>query len=194
VKLAERFRLLLALAGIIVVGYLIVRVGPVAVWSIFRDLSWRVVLILVFPTCLAVVADTLGWYFTFVTLPHSFGRLIGMRLAGEAVNQITPTASVGGDLVRALLLRPEVPLREAVASVIADKTTGVTSQVLLLLAGLLVLAFIEAGLALMYFMHLRYERRSFAWSLILAVLVTVLLMDHVWFDAFRLLRQRLNTP
>lgn len=63
-----------------------------------------------------------------------------------------------------------------------------------LLAGLLVLAFIEAGLALMYFMHLRYERRSFAWSLILAVLVTVLLMDHVWFDAFRLLRQRLNTP
>ena len=140
-KLVERFRLLLALAGIIVVGYLIVRVGPVAVWSIFRDLSWRVVLILVFPTCLAVVADTLGWYFTFVTLPHSFGRLVGMRLAGEAVNQITPTASVGGDLVRALLLRPEVPLREAVASVIADKTTGVTSQVLLLLAGLLVARF-----------------------------------------------------
>jgi heme/copper-type cytochrome/quinol oxidase subunit 4 len=63
-----------------------------------------------------------------------------------------------------------------------------------LLAGLLVLAFIVAALGLMYFMHLRYERRSFTWSLILAVLVTVLLMDHVWFDAFRLLRQRLNAP
>lgn len=140
-KLVERFRLILALAGTVVVGYLIVRVGPDSVWSIFRDLSWRLVLILVFPTCLAVAADTLGWRFTFLTPPRSFARLVGMRLAGEAVNQITPTASVGGDLVRALLLRPEVPLREAFASVIADKTTGVASQVLMLLAGLLVAGF-----------------------------------------------------
>ena len=64
----------------------------------------------------------------------------------------------------------------------------------LLLAGLLVLATIEAGLGLMYFMHLRYERRSFAWSLILAVVITVVLMDHFWLDAFRLLHQRLAQP
>ena len=64
----------------------------------------------------------------------------------------------------------------------------------LLLAGLLVLAIIEAGLALLYFMHLRYERRSFAWSLILAVVITVVLMDHFWLDAFRLLHQRLSQP
>ena len=64
----------------------------------------------------------------------------------------------------------------------------------LLLAGLLVLAIIEAGLALLYFMHLRYERRSFAWSLILAVVITVVLMDHFWLDAFRLLHQRLAPP
>jgi len=44
----------------------------------------------------------------------------------------------------------------------------------------------------MYFMHLRYERRSFVWSLILAVVITVVLMDHFWFDAFRLLHQRLT--
>jgi heme/copper-type cytochrome/quinol oxidase subunit 4 len=63
-----------------------------------------------------------------------------------------------------------------------------------LLAGLLVLAIIEAGLGLMYFMHLRYERRSFAWSLILAVVITAVLMDHFWLDAFRLLHQRLSAP
>lgn len=61
-----------------------------------------------------------------------------------------------------------------------------------LLTELLLLAFIEAALALMYFMHLRYERRSFAWSVILAVVITVVLMDHFWFDAFRLLHQRLT--
>jgi heme/copper-type cytochrome/quinol oxidase subunit 4 len=63
-----------------------------------------------------------------------------------------------------------------------------------LLSGLLLLALIEAALGLLYFMHLRYERRIFVWSIVLAVVLTVLLMDHIWFDAFRLLRQRLTTP
>jgi heme/copper-type cytochrome/quinol oxidase subunit 4 len=63
-----------------------------------------------------------------------------------------------------------------------------------LLPGLLVLALIEASLALLYFMHLRYERRSLTWSIVLAVVVTVVLMDHFWFDAFRLLHQRLTAP
>jgi uncharacterized protein (TIRG00374 family) len=134
----RRFRLILVLAGAAVIAFLIVQVGPAAIGSAFRSLSWRLLVVLVFPTCLAVVADTLGWRFAFLTPPRSFGRLVGVRLAGEAVNLATPTASLGGDLVKAYLLRPGVPLRESVASVIADKTTGLTSQVLLLLAGLLV--------------------------------------------------------
>jgi caa(3)-type oxidase subunit IV len=64
----------------------------------------------------------------------------------------------------------------------------------LLIAGLLALAGIEALVALLYFMHLRYERRLFSWSLILSVVLTVILMDHFWFDAFRLLHQRLTAP
>lgn len=64
----------------------------------------------------------------------------------------------------------------------------------LLLIGLLVLALLEAGLALLYFMHLKYERRIFMWSVILAVVITVVLMDHFWLDAFRLLHQRLSPP
>lgn len=64
----------------------------------------------------------------------------------------------------------------------------------LLVSGLLILALIEATLGLLYFMHLRYERRVFVWSIILAVVITVVLMDHIWFDAVRLLHQRLTTP
>ncbi|HEX9348602.1 MAG TPA: cytochrome C oxidase subunit IV family protein [Gemmatimonadales bacterium] len=64
----------------------------------------------------------------------------------------------------------------------------------LLLAGLLLLAGIEAGLGLLYFMHLKYERRSFMWSVILAVVIAVVLMDHFWLDAFRLLHQRISAP
>lgn len=64
----------------------------------------------------------------------------------------------------------------------------------LLLAGLLVLALVEAGLGLLYFMHLKYERRIFMWSVILVVGIAVVLMDHFWLDAFRLLHQRLSAP
>jgi uncharacterized protein (TIRG00374 family) len=82
--------------------------------------------------------DTLGWRFTFRQPPRSFARLIGVRLAGEAVNQGTPTASVGGEPVKAYLLRPEIPLRDGLTSVVVDKTTVVVSQSLLLITGVVV--------------------------------------------------------
>ena len=63
-----------------------------------------------------------------------------------------------------------------------------------LLAFLLVLAFLEAALGVMYFMHLKYERPSLFWSLIPYLLFALVLMDHVWPDAFRLLHQRLPPP
>lgn len=133
-----RLRLVLVVAGVALVGYLIAEVGPHAIGSAFASLSWRLLLVVVFPTGLAVVVDTLGWHFTFAQPPRSFARLLGIRLAGEAVNMATPTASLGGDVVKAYLLRPEVPLRDGVASVIADKTTNVVALVLLLLVGLVV--------------------------------------------------------
>jgi len=63
-----------------------------------------------------------------------------------------------------------------------------------LLASLLVLAFIEATLGVMYFMHLKYEHPNLFWSLIPYLLFALVLMDHLWPDAFRLLHQRLPAP
>jgi len=125
---------------VLVIAYLTFRIGPDAIWSAFATLSWRLLLVLVFPTGLVVIADTLAWHYAFPRPPRSFGRLLGIRLAGDAVNLATPTASVGGDLVKAYLLRPRVPLREGLASVIADKTTGVLSQVLALGGGMVAVA------------------------------------------------------
>lgn len=63
-----------------------------------------------------------------------------------------------------------------------------------LLAGLLVLALIEATLAVMYFMHLRYERPALFWSLIPYLIFALVMMDHFWPDALRLMHQRLSAP
>ncbi len=55
-----------------------------------------------------------------------------------------------------------------------------------LLAALLALALVEAGLGVMYFMHLRYERRALFWSLIPALIFVFIMMNQFWSDAYRL--------
>jgi cytochrome c oxidase subunit IV len=55
-----------------------------------------------------------------------------------------------------------------------------------LLAALLVLAILEAALGLMYFMHLKYERRILFWALIPGLIFVFFMMNQFWSDALRL--------
>jgi caa(3)-type oxidase subunit IV len=59
-----------------------------------------------------------------------------------------------------------------------------------LLAALLILAFVEAGIALLYFMHLKYEKPNLFWSLVPAVIFVLFMMNHFWPDAYRMLNLR----
>jgi cytochrome c oxidase subunit IV len=59
-----------------------------------------------------------------------------------------------------------------------------------LLWALLSLAVLEAGLGVMYFMHLKYERPVLFWSLIPTLVFVLALMNHFWADAHRLLRMQ----
>jgi uncharacterized protein (TIRG00374 family) len=126
---------LLVLIGLALVGYLVAQIGPAAIWSSFVTLGWRLPLVLAFPYALAAAVDTLAWRL-LLPVPVPFRLLLRARLAGEAVSLATPTLSVGGDPLKAYLLRPRLPLVEGFASVIADKTTVVLGQVLFLGAGL----------------------------------------------------------
>ncbi len=54
-----------------------------------------------------------------------------------------------------------------------------------LLAALLALAIVEAGLALGYFMHLKYDRPVLFWSLIPGLVFALLMLNQVWPDALR---------
>jgi cytochrome c oxidase subunit 4 len=71
-----------------------------------------------------------------------------------------------------------------VAAEVALTYAGLSTRTLL--AALLVLALVEAGLGLMYFMHLKYERRTLFWSLIPALIFVFLMMNQFWSDAYRL--------
>ncbi len=129
-------RPLLVVTGLALVGYLVAQIGPAAIWSSFVTLGWRLPIVLAFPYALAAVVDTLAWRLLLST-PVPFLLLFRARLAGEAVSLATPTMSVGGDPLKAYLLRPRLPLLDGFVSVIADKTTVVAGQVIFLALGLL---------------------------------------------------------
>jgi len=61
-----------------------------------------------------------------------------------------------------------------------------------LLAILLVLAFIEAGIGLLYFMHMKYERKVLFWTIVPITVFVLLMLDHVWSDAYRMFNMRLT--
>ncbi len=129
------FRSLATLAGLALMAFLIVKVGTDdTLTATARGLGWRSLLVCL-PFALIMAVDTLGWRYAFAYDRVPFLRLVAARIAGEAVNVLTAVAPIGGDAIKVWFLRPHVPYRESIASVIIAKTTITLSQALFLLIG-----------------------------------------------------------
>ena len=135
-SLSRPLRLTVTGAGLAFIVWLSWDLGPAAVWSTFHALGWRLAVVMFVPFSAAVALDTIGWSVLLPGCRVGWARLAGARLAGEAVNLATPTASVGGEPLKAYLVRDHVPLDLGLASVIVDKTSVVIGQAVFLAAGL----------------------------------------------------------
>lgn len=114
------------------------------VWRLLSDFRWRFGMVLLFYVVIFGL-DTLGWKFALRPQIQSripWARLFRARLAGEAVNYVTPTAWIGGEPVKAWILsrRHGVPIQDGMASVVIAKTTFTLSMVLFIVIGLVVTA------------------------------------------------------
>jgi putative membrane protein len=147
-------RLLLLLLGLGVLVALVRAYDPAALFASITRLSWRLAVLLVFPVAPVMIFDTLGWRFAFLHDRVAFRVLLPTRLAGEAFNAVTPTAALGGEVVKAWLLRGRAPLDESVPSVIIAKTTITLAQGLFLLLGVALAALTLAGTPLLAAMEI----------------------------------------
>jgi putative membrane protein len=131
---AER---LLLVAGTGLFVFLIYQLGPNTVAANLRAVGWGILLV-VAQEIIAYAANTLGWRSAFPpprpTIP--LRRLLPARIAGDAVNYVTPTATLGGEFVRTRLLRGAAPTTSLVASVAVAKLTQTVGQVAFVIAGL----------------------------------------------------------
>jgi glycosyltransferase 2 family protein len=129
-------RALLLVVGLAFLCILVVTNEPATIFAAVTGLSWRLAVVAVFPFVVVTTFDTLGWKYAFLSDRVGFRTLMAIRIAGEAFNLTTPTASVGGEAIKAWLLRRHVSLDEAVLSVVVAKTTITLAQGVFLLLGI----------------------------------------------------------
>lgn len=132
-------RPILLFVGLLTFAGLIWHIGPGHILSAIAGIGPLAFLIILLPSLLMYLLEAYGWRLTLRTHAAAvpFGRLLAIRTAGEVVNMTTPTAYVGGEPLKAVLLKPHgVPMVEALASVITAKTTMTIAQVLFILLGI----------------------------------------------------------
>ena len=108
--------------------------------TLLRDLSLvGVGFIFIFgQELLAILFNTFGWHYAIRPMQRSVALtdLFAMRLAGDAMNYITPSASFGGEFVKARLLQRRISTTEAASSVCVAVVNQFLSQIVFILASL----------------------------------------------------------
>lgn len=92
-----------------------------------------------------IALNTLGWRLTFRpehSKSVSFARLLHLRIVGDGLNYLTPTAGLGGELARVAMLGEDLPIAARIVSVsLAKLTQGIGMA----LTALMVVLFVAQG-------------------------------------------------
>lgn len=136
--LIKKAKIVLLLAGLCLFGYIVYRIGFDRIASELGKVGGYAVFLLI-PYGVVHILDALGWRVTLGPAAGGirFGDIFLSRLAGEAINYITPSAYLGGEPIKAYLLKKhDVPLVNGLASVVTAKTMIIIAQLLFVLLGI----------------------------------------------------------
>jgi hypothetical protein len=124
-------------AGGLLLAVTVWQVGLGTLAGDLRRIGWGLVVILVVESA-NVGFNTWGWGLSFPPGERgvSARRLVAARLAGDGVNYLTPSATVGGELLRVRLLGSRMPLGLRWASVSVAKLAQTVAQAIFIFLGL----------------------------------------------------------
>ena len=129
----------LLLLGALTLSVLVWHIGIGRIYEAVTQLGPAAMLVILLPSLLMYILEAYGWLVTLGAWAKDvpFWRVLAIRTAGEVVNMTTPTAYVGGEPLKAFLLKRQgVPIVEGLASVVTAKTTMTIAQILFILAGI----------------------------------------------------------
>jgi glycosyltransferase 2 family protein len=132
----RRLQLLLLLLGVGLFVFVVQKAGIARILHGLRLVGWWFVVVLALELLIDVLHSE-AWRWCMPggkDRPSRFDTLLA-RTAGVAVNVLTPSATVGGEVVKGMLVRRWVPLADAFASVMVDKLTFALGQAIFLSIG-----------------------------------------------------------
>src|ERR1044071_8922135 len=98
------FYLLIA-AGAALFTFLLIHQGAPQVMAAFASAGWWIAAVVVYHLTIPVVLDAVAWWSLFPRAERlSLWEFFWMRWIGESVSTLVPSASVGGDVIRARLV------------------------------------------------------------------------------------------
>jgi hypothetical protein len=138
--MAKKFHVLSISLGFVLLALLVWKIGPRALWRDLSSLGWGLIPFILFEGVVNVF-HTLGWRYClsepYRSLP--FTRLFAIRLAGGSINYFTPTATLGGEVVKGTLLFLAHRGPEAATGVIVGKLSYALAQLLFVVLGSMVI-------------------------------------------------------
>ena len=100
-------RFLLFVVGLLTLGLIVWHIGPGNIYDAAAQLGPIALLVMLIPSIIMYVVEAYGWKVTLGPLGKHlpFWRVLAIRTAGEVVNMTTPSGYVGGEPLKASLLR-----------------------------------------------------------------------------------------
>jgi uncharacterized protein (TIRG00374 family) len=125
--------------GAILLAYLVNRFGSAKVWRDLKSIGWRLLAIVALEGLVNLSSARVWWH----TLPRQarrgwFARLFLVHLAGSALNQSSPGAPLGGEPLKAMLLKERFQISVLTASLLSAKLAQALARALFVILGTLV--------------------------------------------------------
>jgi len=136
----KTFHRVCILSGTLLFVGLLWRIGPVTVRQHVLDSGWGILGVF-FLEGVAEIFHTLGWRSCLANAHRklSFRKLFAVKWAGYAINNLTPTANVGGEVTKGTLLAGYGSRAQAASGVIIGKMAFVLAHVLFVAVGSVIL-------------------------------------------------------
>ena len=114
-------RVFAALLGLGLLGYLVLRAGPEAIWKQVQAVGWGLALIIILGG-FSQLLRTCAWRQTFMCDIRrlSWSRSLGVQLASDAAGQLGLAGKLIGEGIRISLLRSIVPLASGISACAID--------------------------------------------------------------------------
>jgi uncharacterized protein (TIRG00374 family) len=143
----RRVETLIILLALGFYGWFLHRFGARDVWHYVQMVGWGLALTIALEA-VARVCNTLGWRATIENYPHNlhFGELFVARIAGEAIDYVTPSGQLGGQFVMAMMVRRKLTMAVGLATVVVASLAEAFGQIGFISAALLTSLPFEAEL------------------------------------------------